>query len=101
MNKNLKTSISGNFGNTELGFLRIKRNLEKNRLKMEKRGKMDKKAQLTIFIIIALVIVAVLLILFYPRLKILVTGPTTLDYVKDCTEEAAEEALEKITMQAQ
>jgi len=28
MNKNLKTSIAENFRNTELGFLRIKRNLQ-------------------------------------------------------------------------
>lgn len=69
--------------------------------KREKRGNMNKnkKAQLTIFIILALVIIAVLLILFYPRIKILVTGPSTQDYIKECTEEAAEEVLEKVTLQ--
>jgi len=30
MDKNLKKNISKNFGNTELGFLRIKRNLQIN-----------------------------------------------------------------------
>jgi hypothetical protein len=59
----------------------------------------EKKAQLTIFIIIALVILAVLLILFYPRVKVFITGPSTQEYIRDCTEEAAEEVLEKVVLQ--
>jgi len=68
---------------------------------MEKREKKigNKRGQVTIFIIIAIVIVAILLILFFPRIKILVTGPSATDYVRECTEEAAEEVLEKITLQ--
>lgn len=61
--------------------------------------KINKKAQLTIFIILAIVIVAILLILLYPRLKVFVAGPVAPDYIKSCTEEATEEALEKITVQ--
>jgi len=68
---------------------------------MEKREKkrINKKGQLTIFIILALVIVAILLVLLYPRIKVLVSGPVAIDYVKSCTEEAAEEALEKLRVQ--
>lgn len=66
---------------------------------MDKKRRLNKKAQLTIFIIIALVIIAILLILFYPRLKIIVTGPSAQDYVSDCVEEATEEVLEILTVQ--
>lgn len=61
--------------------------------------KLNKKAQLTIFIIIAIVIAAILLILFYPKIKVLVTGPVATDYIEECAEEAAEEALEKLKVQ--
>ncbi len=49
----------------------------------EKRGK-DKKAQVTIFIILAIVIASLLLIIFYPRIKIafLPTSPSI--QVEDC-----------------
>lgn len=67
--------------------------------KREKRGKINKKAQLTIFIILAIVIVAILLILLYPRMKVLVTGPVAPDYIKDCTEDATKEVLDKLTVQ--
>ena len=69
----------------------------------EKKGcmnkKVNKKAQLTIFIILALVIVAILLVLFYPRIKILVSGPAPTDYIKECGEKATKEVLEKISLQ--
>jgi len=59
----------------------------------------SKRSQLTIFIIIALVIVAILLILFYPRIKVLVTGTAPTDYIEQCVKEATEEALGKISVQ--
>lgn len=59
----------------------------------------NRKAQVTIFIIVAIVIVAVLLILFYPRLKILISGPVAPDYVKQCTEDSVKEVLEKVAVQ--
>ena len=62
-------------------------------------NKVNKKAQLTIFIILALVIVAVLLVLFYPDIKVLVSGPVPVDYIDDCAEKAAQEALDKIVLQ--
>ena len=66
---------------------------------MNKLNKLNKKAQLTIFIILAIVIVAVLLVLFYPNIKVLVSGPVPLDYIDKCVEDAAQEALEKIVLQ--
>lgn len=65
----------------------------------EKRANMNTRAQLTIFIILALVIVAILLILFYPRIKIMVAGPTTSDFIESCTEKAAKEAIDKLAVQ--
>lgn len=59
----------------------------------------NKHAQLTIFIIIALVIIAVLLFLFYPRIKTIVAGTSPSDYIKSCTETAAKEALDKLSLQ--
>lgn len=61
--------------------------------------KKQKRGQLTIFIIIAIVIVAVLLILFFPKIKILISGPVAADYVKQCTEDATKEVLEKVVVQ--
>ncbi len=60
---------------------------------------MNKKGQLTVFIIIAIVIVVVLLILFFPSLKVLVSGPEASDYIQECTEDATKEVLEKISLQ--
>jgi len=60
----------------------------------------NKRGQLAIFIIIALVIVGVLLILLlYPRIKGLVSGPVPVDYIKDCTEDYTEEALKMVREQ--
>ncbi len=58
-----------------------------------------KKGQLTIFIILAIVIVAALLILLYPRIKILIAGPVAPDYIRECTEDSVDEVLEKIELQ--
>ncbi len=59
----------------------------------------SKRSQLTIFIILALVIVAILMVLFYPRLKVLILGPSPTDFIKKCAEDATEEVLEKIKVQ--
>ena len=63
---------------------------------MEER---NKKGQLTIFIIIAIIIVAVLLFLFYPRIKTIVSGPSPSSYIEKCTEDATKEVLEKLEAQ--
>ncbi len=67
--------------------------------KRETNKKINRKGQLTIFIIIALVIVTILIVLFYPKLKVLISGPAPTDYIRQCTEDATEEVLEKITVQ--
>ncbi len=72
--------------------------MKKERKKMYKKG-LNKKGQVTIFIIIAIVIVAVLLILFFPRIKILISGPVAPDYVKQCTEDSVREVLGKVEVQ--
>jgi len=59
----------------------------------------NKHAQLTLFIIIALVIVALLLVLFYPRIKTIISGPVPTDYIKECGEKATKEVLDKVRMQ--
>lgn len=69
----------------------IKRNMERG---MNRRG-MSKKAQLTIFIIIAIVIVAVLAIVFWPNLKIIVTNTSTPQaYFESCVKDKAKEAID-------
>lgn len=73
--------------------------MEKKREKMNNQLLKCKRSQITIFIIIAIVIAAVLLILFFPKIKILVSGPDSPDYVKQCAEEATKEAVEKLALQ--
>jgi hypothetical protein len=59
-----------------------------------------KRSQVTIFIIIAILIVAIVLILlFYPKIKTFVTGEAPTEYIKTCTEESAGEAIKKISIQ--
>ncbi len=57
------------------------------------------KAQVTIFIILAILIVAILLVLFYPRIKQLVYPTVNSDYISQCAEDAAQEALDKLALQ--
>ena len=67
---------------------------------MEKRvKKMGKKAQLTLFIILAIAIVAILLVIFYPRIKTIFVPTAPQNYVASCVESAANEVLEKIALQ--
>jgi len=69
-------------------------------IKEKKSGKLNKKSQVTIFIIISIVIIAVLAILLYPRLKIIGVSPeTTEEYIEACAEKAIGEAKEKLSMQ--
>ncbi len=60
----------------------------------------SKRSQVTIFIIIAILIVAVVLIfLFYPKIKTFVGGEPPIKYLRTCTENSAEEAIKKISIQ--
>jgi len=67
-----------------------------------KRGKMrntSKKSQLTIFVIIAIAIVAVLLIAFYPSLKKLVIPQKPVEMIPvDCMQEAVKSNFEEIML---
>lgn len=58
----------------------------------------NKKAQVTLFIIIAIVIVAVLLIVFYPRLKKLVVPSTPSMQLEDCVDEKLDEAVSLVSV---
>ncbi len=59
----------------------------------------SKHAQLTIFIILAIVIIAILLILIYPKLKTIIAGPVPADYIERCIEDSTKEVLKKLEMQ--
>lgn len=59
----------------------------------------NKKGQVTIFIILAIAIVAVLLILFMPNIKNLIYGPTSEDFIKQCVEDSVEEIMPRIMSQ--
>jgi len=63
--------------------------------------RINKKAQITIFIILALAIVLVLLLLFVgrERLTTLITGEAPIDTIKNCVLESFEPALEAIKLQ--
>jgi len=64
------------------------------------RGFEDKRGQLTIFIIIAIIIVAVLLVLFWPKLKIIVTPSSApQEYIQDCIESDMKEVVERVMLQ--
>ena len=71
--------------------------MEKHKISMEKKG------QVTIFIIIAIIIVAVgvLIYLLYPRISQIVTNPPTspAEYLKLCVEEDVNNAVDKLSMQ--
>ena len=61
--------------------------------------KMNKRGQLTIFIIVAIIIVVIILILLYPRIKSAVSGPSPVDSIKKCAEDATKQALAKLELQ--
>ena len=65
----------------------------------EKRAEINRKAQVTLFIILAIAIVAVLLIIFYPRIKTIFVPSVPQQYVASCVESAANEVIEKIASQ--
>ena len=60
------------------------------------RNKKNKKAQITIFIIIAVLIVAGILILLYPRIKIAVSPLKAQIYLEGCVKEKLEESVKAI-----
>jgi len=66
-----------------------------------KRGKINKKSQVTVFIILALAIVVVLVMLFVGRDRItsIITGKTPIEQIKECIQEPLQTALDKITVQ--
>ena len=60
---------------------------------------MSKKAQVTLFIILAIAIVIVLLIIFFPGIKTIVFPSTPQENIKGCVEDAANEVIETIALQ--
>jgi hypothetical protein len=62
---------------------------------MDKRG--NNKGQITIFIIIAIVILAILVILFYPRIKKLVVPSTPSIQLRDCLGERLKKAIDLVS----
>jgi hypothetical protein len=68
---------------------------------MKEKRKFNKKGQLAIFIIIAIIIVValVILLLFKEDIQQVVSPTGTQEYIKECTETAALEALEKVEEQ--
>ncbi len=61
--------------------------------------KINKKAQVTIFIILAIAIVAIILVLLYPRIKVAISGPIAVDYIDKCIEDSTKEAIDIVKMQ--
>jgi hypothetical protein len=58
-----------------------------------------RKGQVTIFILIAIVIFAVLLIIFYPNLKAFVTPTVPVGYIEECISEDLDKAVDRLMMQ--
>lgn len=58
----------------------------------------DKKGQVTIFIIIAILIVAILLVLFWPKVKLLVTPGSPQTNLKNCIQNDLKKAVEDISI---
>jgi competence protein ComGC len=69
---------------------------------MKKRGKkceMVKKSQVTVFVIIAIAIVAILLIIFLPNIKKLVIPAKPIDLIpRECMIESVQENLDKVML---
>ena len=68
---------------------------------MNKTGGKTNKAQVTVFIILALAIVAVLLLLFLgkDRITSFIAEKTPVEQIKECMQEPLETAIEKISVQ--
>jgi hypothetical protein len=68
---------------------------------MRKEMHKNKKGQLTVFIILALAIIAVLLLLFLgrDRLTSLISEKTPVEQIKECIQEPLKAALNKVTVQ--
>ncbi len=65
--------------------------------KSEKKGNFSKKGQVTIYIMIAIVIVGVLIFLFYPRIKTLIKPAAPPVYLQDCLKEEVEETIKMVS----
>lgn len=70
-------------------------------MKKESKKRMNKKAQLTIFIILALAIVIVLILIFIrkPDFGVIVTPKTPIDSIKQCAIEALDDSIKIIISQ--
>ncbi|MBI2047082.1 hypothetical protein HYT26_02890 [Candidatus Pacearchaeota archaeon] len=69
-------------------------------IKEKKSGKLNKRSQITIFIIIAIVIIGVLAVLLIPKIKIVATNPEDADkYIGVCAEKAINEIKKTISLQ--
>ena len=66
-----------------------------------RKGKRDmrKKGQVTLFIIIAIVILGVVILLFYPRIKIYFVPSEPVSFVQECIEEKVNEAISRVSVQ--
>jgi len=73
-----------------------------NKIRWDKKmcGKENKKAQLTIFIILAIVLVAVLVIIFYPKISVIIK-PTVMpnEYISECIEGKVDDTKTTISLQ--
>ncbi len=64
------------------------------------KKEMNKKSQVTVFIILALAIVIVLVLLFVRKdLFTIITGKAPVEQIKDCAEEYAEQAVDVLSVQ--
>jgi len=67
---------------------------------MEKRkDKRNRKGQVTIFIIIAIVIFAVVLALFYPRIRVYFTPAEPMNVVEECIKGDIDKVIDRIALQ--
>jgi len=62
-------------------------------------NRVGKKAQVTIFILIAILIFAVLVVVFYPRIKVFFAPTEPVSYVEECIKPEVESIIEKISLQ--
>ena len=59
----------------------------------------QKKAQVTLFILIAIAIFAVVLVIFYPRIKVFFAPSTPVNFVEECVKEDVENAIKTLSLQ--
>lgn len=62
-------------------------------------GIKEKRGQITLFIIIAIVILIIAVTLFYPRIKVIITPSTPISFVESCILEGTDELIESISLQ--